>query len=171
MKWEQRWSVRLTVAAVVLTGASGILTVTAFRLAAGESSLAPGAQPSPPQLPSAVSRTRVATAESLLVRTIENNPFRPERAPAEVAFLLPSEETDSQQPRSAPSGPIVLVGTVVLADDRSFIMCRVGAETPRVVRVGDKVGDYTLRRVAQGTAAFETAHGKLIEISVPKAGT
>ena len=72
--------------------------------------------------------------------------------------------------RPAP-GSLTLIGTVISASGRSFAMCQLSAETPRVVRVGETIGAYTLRRVEQGEAFFVSDAGERLEIRVPKAGS
>jgi hypothetical protein len=50
-------------------------------------------------------------------------------------------------------------------------MCQVGAEPPKLVRIGERVGQLTLKGIEPGRAVFLTAGGKRYEVQVPKAGS
>jgi hypothetical protein len=105
----------------------------------------------------------------LLTAAVESNPFRPDRAPAPIAFRMPQEE----RPASAPAAPVAvkLVGTAVMPGSTGFAMCQLGNQPPRVVRVGETIGDFTLKAVEQGRARFQTSRGTPVEIQVAKAGS
>jgi hypothetical protein len=106
-----------------------------------------------------------------VLEAVESDPFHPERRRPTERFRLPGEaiSTETAPPQSA-SAPLVLLGTVVLAEGRSFVMCQQGSEQPRIVRVGESLGDYTLRTVEQGRAVFVTRRGEQVELRVPKPG-
>lgn len=171
MIWTRRWDARLTAASAALALALGLAAFLGFRaVRVSHTTLTKSLTPAPLSMPAVTISVRSATAAGLVEVAIESNPFRPERAPAEVAFRLPSDQPATTA-ASKTELPIILVGTAVLPDDGSFAMCRVGGEPARVVRIGDRIGEYTLRRVNQGLAQFESAQGRMIEISVPKAGS
>jgi hypothetical protein len=129
--------------------------------------LSPSAQPS-----LEVPKRRPETPAGLIRAAIDADPFYPERRRPAAAFRLPGEGiAPLAQPAIAEVPPLALIGTAVLPEGRSFAMCRVGAEAPRVVRVGDRVGEFTLKAVAQGRAVFVNSKGASVEFSVPKAGT
>ena len=46
-----------------------------------------------------------------------------------------------------------------------------GAEPPKLVRIGERVGQLTLKGIEPGRAVFLTAAGKRYEVQVPKAGS
>jgi hypothetical protein len=103
--------------------------------------------------------------------SIEANPFRRDRQAAPARFRMPGEGAEVPVGSSAPAASsLVLIGTAVLAGGGSFAMCQIGAEPPKLVRVGERYAGFTLRRVSQGHATFSTPTGKSLEVRVAKAG-
>lgn len=127
---------------------------------------------------SEVSPDTVAQAnEDALAMAVEWDPFHPERRRASVPFRFPDEIEDlevalagSLTNASAPEPALRLVGTVVApsAGGDAFAMCQLGDEPPRVVRTGEQIGDYTLKRIEQGRALFLSPTGETVDVSVPK---
>lgn len=113
-----------------------------------------------PQAPTPPARLRAAIAA---------NPFRSDREPAPVAFQLPGAAPVKSE--GVPEVQLVLVGTAVLPEGRSFAMCRLGGDPPKVVHVGEQVGTFVLKSVDQGRAIFQAAHGGTLEVRVQKAGS
>jgi hypothetical protein len=58
---------------------------------------------------------------------------------------------------------------MIFPDGRVAAVCRVGSEPARMVRVGERIGAYTLARVEPGRAIL-TGPGGRLELSVPKPG-
>ncbi len=114
-----------------------------------------------------------ATPSASLAAAVENDPFHPERRRPADRFRLPGEATPSETLTAAggAAASMRLLGTAVLPEGRGFAMYQAGAETPRLVRVGETVGELTLKRVEQGMAVFRTRAGRAIELRVPKAGS
>lgn len=132
-----------------------------------------------PRAASAVNEGRTARLTSRagdardLAAAVEHDPFRKERRRPSVRYRVPGDAQPSVETavlRAAP-GALTLIGTVISAGGRSFAMCQLRAEPPRVVRVGDTIGAYTLRRVEQGGAYFVSDAGERLEIRVPQAGS
>ena len=116
-----------------------------------------------------------AIPEALSAAAVEHDPFRPERRRPAERFRLPGERgPNAASPASLPA--IRLIGTAVIGDG-GFAMCQRASDAPRLVRVGEKFGDLTLRSVQQGRAVFRAADGTSVEVrvipaaSVAKAGT
>ncbi len=109
----------------------------------------------------------------VLAAAIDEDPFHPERRRPATRFRFPGEALsagDSAHGVSmAPS--FILIGTAVLPEGRGFAMCQWAGDAPKLVRIGEHIGDLTLHSVAQGKAVFFTAAGKRLEVQVPKAGT
>lgn len=61
-------------------------------------------------------------------------------------YLLPSEITEPEAP-AAPLPRMVVLGIGFAVGGRSFATCQVGAERPTIVRVGDKIGPYTIKAI------------------------
>jgi len=114
-----------------------------------------------------------ATPSASLAVAVENDPFHPERRRPAERFRLPgeAEPSDTLAAGNGAAASMRLLGTAVLAEGRGFAMYQAGAETPRLVRVGETVGELTLKRVDQGRAVFRTRAGRAIELRVPKAGS
>ena len=170
MSWDRRWTRDMVAAASLLAGSGALFGWAASRLLTVEPVTASRAM----QLDSASATLfpRPATPVAIRHQTVLADPFRPERTPASIAFQMPSDAAAGVAVVShTPGEGLLLVGTALLPDGRSFAMCRIGADPPRVVRVGERVGEYTLRLVTQGQARFETAAGRTIDVRVPKAGS
>jgi hypothetical protein len=110
------------------------------------------------------------TSDDLVQDAIEHDPFSPTRAPSDVAYGTPPEPVILNQ---APPPVIVLhlVGTVVDPASGSFVVCQLGDATPRVLRVGQRVGVYELESITQGAATFVTHGGERLDLRVPKNGS
>ncbi|MDP1858414.1 MAG: hypothetical protein Q8K82_07085 [Gemmatimonadaceae bacterium] len=108
-----------------------------------------------------------------ILAAVEMDPFHPERRRPTSRFRLPGDVALVGAPAATPSGDnsVRLLGTVLGAAGGSFAMCQRGAEPPRVVRVGQSIGELTLRQIEQGRAILTDANGERVELVVPKAGT
>jgi hypothetical protein len=101
--------------------------------------------------------------------------YRPERRRPAERFRLPGERSSAGVPAAALPA-IRLIGTAVIGRG-GFAMCQRGVDAPRLVRVGERFGELTLRSVQQGRAVFRAADGTSVEVrvmpaaSVAKAGT
>jgi hypothetical protein len=107
---------------------------------------------------------------SELDRAIDRDPFHPERRRPQVRYAL-ERPGPVNPPAGAPvTEPVELIGTVVAAGGRSFAMCRTSAG-PQIVRIGGKVGGFTLKSVEQGSAVFVSPAGKPMTVLVKKTGS
>ena len=98
---------------------------------------------------------------------VDADPFSPNRQRPEEPYRLPGELV--QAPTPSRSQQLKVLGTVVVTDGASFAMCQMGSEPPVIVRVGQQIGSYTLKRVARGKAVFASPSGE-IEIAAPQPG-
>lgn len=107
-----------------------------------------------------------------LAVAIDLDPFRPDRHRPAARFRLPGEDLPELSAAAPdPVAAVRLIGTAVLAGGSGFAMCQWGNQAPKLVRVGEKFGDLTLRRVEQGRAVFVSTNGESIEYRVPKSGS
>jgi hypothetical protein len=113
-----------------------------------------------------------AASKQAIAATVEHDLFRPDRHRPPQRFRLPGEGAPAQgtAPRD-PAAVFALVGTAVLGEGKGFAMCQRTGETPRLVRIGERFGEFTLRTVEQGRAVFRTKDGSTMELRVAKAGT
>jgi hypothetical protein len=109
---------------------------------------------------------------AVIAEAIDSDPFRPERRRPEVRFRLPGEQAPPTvtQAGSASAAQLRLIGTVVSPEGGGFAMCQFGAEAPKVVRVGERIGPYALVDVHQGRARFRSEAGEIVDVTVAKAG-
>lgn len=109
---------------------------------------------------------------TLIARTVDHDPFHQERRRPRTPFRLPAEEAAARVAATtpAPAAPLRLLGTVITPGADAFAMGQLGNDAPRVVRVGDKLGSYTLRRIEPGRAVFIAPNGETMDLRVPKAG-
>jgi Tfp pilus assembly protein PilP len=102
---------------------------------------------------------------------VDADPFQADRRRPMNRYRLPTDPQIAQKPLAAgPIGVPKLVGTVIATDGKSFVVVQNAAEPPRVARVGDKVGEYRIRRITKGRATLASGSGDTLEIRVPKAG-
>jgi len=66
--------------------------------------------------------------------------------------------------------PLRVLGTVVDSVGGSFALCQLGSTQPVVLRIGQRIGDYELRRVEKAGAFFSTPDSGRIERRIPRAG-
>jgi len=102
-----------------------------------------------------------------VLAAIDKDPFRPDRHRPASRFRLPGGEAPAMlaaEPR------VQVIGTAV-APDGGFAMCSWAGAAARIVRVGERIGDWTLSRVTPGAAEFTGAQGATIVVRIAKAGT
>lgn len=113
---------------------------------------------------------RAATPEPIARVAVDKDPFRAERRPPTERFRLPGEDAAPPE-RGTDARAMTLIGTAVLPEGRGFAMCQLPGEQPRLVRIGESIGTFTLTAVAPGRATFRATGGGSLEVRVPKAGT
>jgi hypothetical protein len=167
--WMDR---RVRIAALTCVGA---IVLTAWTLQRAVRPLAlprSDAVPTTPVIPTVTVRAVHPLGVALAATAAD--PFRPDRTRPPERFRLPGERlivaTEADRPANM-ARELSLIGTVVLPGGGGVAMSRVGGDAPRLVRVGDRIGGYTLRSVHQGRAVFVTERGEEREIHVPKPGT
>lgn len=96
---------------------------------------------------------------------VDNDLFSPDRSAPANRYRMPGEPIPAPggDVEEAPAEP-VLLGTAVGAGQRSFVTCRLGDGPPVILRVGDKIGAYTLRSIERGRAVFVSTAGKRLEV-------
>ena len=94
--------------------------------------------------------------------------FAPERKPPAARYRMPGEAAPKIV--EEPPKPIVL-GVALASDGTSFATCQFQSARLLMVRVGDKIGDYTVRSIERGRVVFATPAGKTFEVLAPRAGS
>lgn len=111
----------------------------------------------------------VATSDGDITATISADLFAPDRTAPSIPYRI-ARVTAGVAPAVFVQ-PVVVIGTVINANGRSFAMCQLGAEGPRVVYVGQRIGTLTLVSVGQGSAVFTNETGARVVINALKAGS
>lgn len=99
---------------------------------------------------------------------LASDPFSADRSLPGEATADPPESTDTAAP--APAGEVKLLGTVVRANG-SFALCQLPSDSPRIVHIGERLGDLTLISLDQGRATFRARSGAQVELSLSRPGT
>lgn len=97
---------------------------------------------------------------------VERDPFSATRSAPEKRYALPWEAGETKVTETAPK-PVVL-GTAIALDGRNFATCQLGNDTPRIVHVGDKLGEYTVKSITRGRVVFATSSGNALDVSALK---
>ena len=110
---------------------------------------------------------RVASPD--IAKAVESDLFSPDRAPPDRAYRLPGEHEQAEATAVPPVRPVVM-GTAVIGDNRSFATCKLGDAAPVIVRVGEKLGIYTVRTITRGVVRFTSTTGETFDIPAMKSG-
>lgn len=97
---------------------------------------------------------------------VDLNLFSPDRRAPLSRYRLEGEDDPvafATEPEAVASRPIV-VGTAVGPGNTSFAMCSLDDSPVVIVRVGDRLGNYTVRAIARGVVEFSTPSGERISI-------
>ncbi len=97
---------------------------------------------------------------------VENDLFSPDRSAPDTPYRMPGENNANDKPRVEPQKPIVL-GTAVASDGHNFATVQLGMDSPKLVRVGDKIGEWTVRSIVRGKVVLEGTEGNRAELGVP----
>ena len=94
---------------------------------------------------------------------VETDPFAADRSAPENRYRAPSEESDETAPKEAPAVPVVL-GTAASDAAHSFATVQLADSHPTIMRVGDKIGEYTVKSIERGHVVFTAPSGKKLDI-------
>ena len=111
--------------------------------------------------------SRTSATRVNIAAVVDADPFAPGRQRPLEPYRLPGELVEA--PAVPRTQQLRVLGTVVVTNGASFAMCQIGSEPPVIVRVGQQIGGYTLKRVARGKAVFTSPSGE-IEIAAPQPG-
>ena len=149
------------------TSSKGALTITATVSGLARFAMLGGVPlAAEPDVAAGTSPAR-ADADALPELVLANDPFDPGRAPIRTLAAAPAARRDT----SAATAPaeVRLLGTVVRGGD-SFALCQLQADPPRIVRVGERLGDLVLLAIDQGRAVFRTRGGSRVELALTTPG-
>ncbi|MEO7084569.1 MAG: hypothetical protein ABI442_08585 [Gemmatimonadaceae bacterium] len=112
---------------------------------------------------------RIARTTIDVNAAVENDVFSPDRSPPTGSYRLPGEASPTDKPVFEAQRPTVL-GTAVATDGRSFATMQLGDSGPRLVHVGDKIGEWVVRTIERGKVTLVSAAGVRADITVGKTG-
>jgi hypothetical protein len=148
-------------AAVALLTAATVLTLWTLVHAVR---IAPVPESSEPQFAGGSALATAAPARTVDVgAAVETDPFAADRSAPEHAYRAPGEEGDDGGPK-APSVEPVVLGTAVGDPTRSFATVQLGDSHATIMRVGGKIGGYTVKSIERGHVVFTTPSGKKLDI-------
>ena len=129
------------------------------------------AEAPPPAFASAADLPDRTSAPAADIRAaVEKDLFAPDRSAPAERYRMPGESDPSASVAVESPKPVVL-GTAVAPQGRSFATCQLPDGLPIIVRVGDKVGEYTVKAIERGRVVFTTAKGTQLEVPALKPGT
>jgi hypothetical protein len=103
------------------------------------------------------------TSDGMLERAVERDPFTSADRSGNSSATTPPPAVPNEQ-------SLRVLGTVVDSAGGSFALCQLGVGQAAIVRIGQRIGDYELRRVQKGSVVFTTPDGGSVELRVPRAG-
>src|SRR5207249_9602314 len=104
-------------------------------------------------------RPRVAIQDA-----VDKDIFSADRAAPSAPYRMPGEP-DPHSKVAAPESPKpVVLGTAVSPDGRNFATVVVADSAARMVRVGDRIGEYIVRSIERGRVAFVTPAGRRVDV-------
>lgn len=84
-------------------------------------------------------------------------------------YLLASEIPEPEAPAAAPPRVVVL-GIAIADGGRSFATAQVGAERPVIVRVGDRLGPYTVKTIESKRVTITLPSGAVQTLAALNSG-
>ena len=101
---------------------------------------------------------------------VENDVFASDRTAPSAPYRMPGDRDQTDAPAVEPVKPLVL-GTAVATDGRSFATMQLGDAGPVLVRVGERIGEWTVKAIGRGTVTLVADGGARADLSVLKPGT
>jgi hypothetical protein len=89
--------------------------------------------------------------------------FATDRTAPERRYRAPGEESDDDAPKAEAVLPVVL-GTAVSDPPHSFATVQLADGLPVIMRIGDKIGEYTVQAIERERVVFTTKAKKRIDI-------
>ncbi|HXT15696.1 MAG TPA: hypothetical protein VN706_08705 [Gemmatimonadaceae bacterium] len=101
---------------------------------------------------------------------VDNDLFASDRSAPDTPYRMPGESTEDDKVAAEPAKPFVL-GTAVGNDGRNFATLQLGTESPKLVVVGDKIGEWVVKGISRGKVVLLSSTGTRAELTVTKPGT
>jgi hypothetical protein len=104
-----------------------------------------------------------------VAEVVSRDAFDVARSAPTNRYLLPSEITEPEAP-AAPLPRLIVLGIGLAEGGRSFATCQVGAAPPTIVRVGDKIGPYTIKAIESKRVTIVLPTGAVETLSALNSG-
>ena len=156
-------SPRVRVAAIAVAAAILLMLVATVRAAKIEATVvSTRVAPAPPTTQSL--RGRLVQIDPAQV--VATNIFAMDRTAPAARYPMPGEfrEVRSTEPAKPPVLPRVL-GTALSVNGEAFATAQDGGSPPQIIRVGDKLGMYTVIAITRGTVTFRAAGAASFQIN------
>lgn len=150
---------RAAVAALVIA----VLVLTASTVGAVRLDAVPAASASPAIADSAL-RFSVAGGGPDIAAAVAQDLFTDDRHAPARRYLMPGEPDNARQPAPRP----VVLGTALSGGGADFAVCQVAGGQSQVVRVGGKIGEFTVVAIERGRVSFRGADGGRFTIDASK---
>lgn len=98
-----------------------------------------------------------------------NGIFQPDRTAMPYRYRMPGEPAPDDAGAPQPILPVVL-GTVLATDGAHFASVQLPGGRPTTLRIGDKIGEYTVTAIDRGKVTFKNAAGRPVEITATRPG-
>lgn len=158
-------STRVRIAAIGIGVAAVLLLTAAVR--------AIRLEPVPNAGQSAAALTRGPELRGRLVQidpghVVQADVFAMDRSAPAERYPMPGETRDKEAPvaTTPPAKPRVL-GTALGAGGEAFATAQQPGSPPQIVRVGDRIGPYTVVAITRGTVTFRAADAAPFQINAP----
>ena len=102
--------------------------------------------------------------------TVDNNVFSIDRTAPSAPYRMPGDPDPNAKPAVVPEKPLVL-GTAVATDGRSFATVALADGRPKLVHVGDKIGEWIVKAIERSKVTLMSTSGIRLDVTVPKPGT
>jgi hypothetical protein len=145
-------------AAATLVLAVGVVTWTAVRAM----QIVPVAEAAPPVFATDAAMAKIPPRGPYDITAVVGvDVFAPERTAPARRYRLGGYEPE--RPSSPPPQPLVL-GTSVADDANSFAICRVAGGPATIVRIGSKIGAFTVFSIERGLVVFTGPTGEKVTV-------
>ena len=102
-------------------------------------------------------------AEGDIEAAVQADLFASDRSAPAHRYRIPGEDDDESAPATPPVLPVVL-GTAASDPVHAFATVQLGEGHPVILRVGDKIGQYTVQSIEREKVVFTNASKKKLDI-------
>lgn len=162
--WRESPPLQIALASLALASALTIWTLgRAFRVAAIE----------PPPVTAIASLDHIRGATSRTATDIgavaDNDLFSIDRSAPAGRYRMPGDPDRNATPAPVPEKP-TLLGTAIATDGRHFATVQLKNGTPKLVYLGDLIGEWTVRSIERGKIVLTTSAGQRADVTVSQPG-